>query len=102
MTTKKERIKQLVKRLFWKILVFSIIIGAISYLINFPAFTNEMAKAQAEAEAMIMLAEAEAKANELLSQSMTPALLEKMYYEKWDGKLPTIYGSDATSIVQLP
>ncbi len=48
MTTKKERIKRLVKQLFWKILVFSIIIGAISYLINFPTFTNEMAMAQFE------------------------------------------------------
>ena len=48
MTTKKERIKRLVKHLFWKVLVFSIIIGATSYLINFPAFTNEMAMAQFE------------------------------------------------------
>ena len=62
-----------------------------------------IAKAEAEAQAMIMLAEAEAKANELLSQSMTPALLEKMYYEKWDGKLPTIYGgSNMTPIVNVP
>ena len=48
MTTKKERIKRLVKHLFWKVLVFSIIIGATSYLINFPTFTNEMAMAQFE------------------------------------------------------
>jgi uncharacterized membrane protein len=48
MTTKKERIKRLVKYLFWKILVFSVIIGATSYLINFPTFTNEMAMAQFE------------------------------------------------------
>ena len=48
MTTKKERIKRLVKQLFWKILVFSVIMGAISYLINFPTFTNEMAMAQLE------------------------------------------------------
>ena len=48
MTTKKERIKRLVKQLFWKILVFSIIIGTTSYLINFPVFTNEMAMAQLE------------------------------------------------------
>jgi regulator of protease activity HflC (stomatin/prohibitin superfamily) len=60
-----------------------------------------LAKAQAEAEAMIMLAEAEAKANDLLSQSMTPALLEKMYYEKWNGELPYIYG-DSTPIIQVP
>ena len=48
MITKKERIKRFIKQLFWKILVFSIIIGAIFYLINFPAFTNEMAMAQLE------------------------------------------------------
>ena len=48
MITKKERIKRLVKQLFWKILVFSVIIGATSYLINFPTFTNEMAMAQLE------------------------------------------------------
>ena len=60
-----------------------------------------LAKAQAEAEAMIMLAEAEAAANDLLSKSMTPALLEKMYYEKWNGELPYIYG-DSTPIIQVP
>ena len=60
-----------------------------------------LAKAEAEAQAMIMKAEAEAEANELLAQSITPALLEKMYYEKWDGKLPYIYG-DSTPIIQVP
>ena len=48
MTTKKERIKRFVKKLFWKILVSSVVIGVISYLINFPIFTNEMAMAQLE------------------------------------------------------
>lgn len=62
-----------------------------------------IAKAEAEAQAMIMLAEAEAKANDLLSQSLNGNLLEKMYYEKWDGKLPTIYGGDGmTPVVQMP
>ena len=62
-----------------------------------------IAKAEAEAQAMIMLAEAEAKANDLLSQSLNSNLLDKMYFEKWDGKLPTIYGGDGmTPIVQVP
>lgn len=62
-----------------------------------------IAKAEAEAQAMIMIAEAEAKANDLLSQSLTDNLLEKMYFEKWDGKLPTIYSGDGmTPIVQVP
>ena len=61
-----------------------------------------IAKAEAEAQAMIMLAEAEAKANELLSKSLTQALLEKLYYEKWNGELPYIYGDSATPIVNIP
>ena len=62
-----------------------------------------IAKAEAEAQAMIMLAEAEAKTNDLLSQSLNSNLLDKMYFEKWDGKLPTIYGGDGlTPIVQVP
>ena len=61
-----------------------------------------LAKAEAEAKAKIMLAEAEAKANELLTQSLTDAILEQMYYEKWDGKLPTYYGGDGVPVIQVP
>lgn len=62
-----------------------------------------IAKAEAEAQAMIMLAQAQAEANKLLSESLTNSLLEKMYYEKWDGKLPYIYGGDGmTPIVNVP
>lgn len=62
-----------------------------------------IAKAEADAKAKIMDAEAQAKANALLTESLTPELLEKMYYEKWDGKLPYIYGGDGmTPIVRVP
>lgn len=62
-----------------------------------------IAKAEADAKAKIMDAEAQAKANALLTESLTPELLEKMYYEKWDGKLPYIYSGDGmTPIVQVP
>ena len=61
-----------------------------------------IAKAEAEAEAILIGAQAQAEANKLLSESLTSALLEKMYYEKWNGELPYIYGSDTTPIVQLP
>lgn len=61
-----------------------------------------IAKAEADAKAKIMDAEAQAKANELLTESLTPELLEKMYYEKWNGVLPYIYGSDTTPIIQMP
>lgn len=62
-----------------------------------------LAKAEADAKAMIMAAEAQAKANALLTESLTPELLEKMYYEKWNGELPYIYGGNgATPIINIP
>ena len=62
-----------------------------------------IAKAEAEAQAILIAAQAQAEANRLLSESLTNALLEKMYYEKWDGKLPYIYGGDGmTPIVNVP
>ena len=48
MITKKQRIKRLVKHLIFKIFTFAIILGIVSYVINFPGFTNEMAMAQFE------------------------------------------------------
>ena len=48
MTTKKQRTIRFIKRLVFKIFTFAIILGIISYLINFPGFTNDMAMAQFE------------------------------------------------------
>lgn len=55
MTTKKERIKRLVKHLAFKIFTFAIILGIASYVINFPGFTNEMAMAQFENDNYVTL-----------------------------------------------
>lgn len=58
-------------------------------------------KQQVEAENKVKVAEfavkekeLEAKANAVMSQSLTPQLLEKMKYEKWDGKLPQVQGGN--------
>ena len=61
-----------------------------------------LAKAEAEAKAMLMLAQAQADANQLLSESLTNEILTQMYYEKWDGKLPYLYGADGDTLIQLP
>lgn len=61
-----------------------------------------IAKAQAEAEAVVIAAEAQAQANETLAKSITDAILEQMYYEKWDGKLPNVYGADGGVLIQMP
>nr|DAU28919.1 MAG TPA: High frequency of lysogenization C protein [Caudoviricetes sp.] len=53
---------------------------------------NEVKVVQAEAQKKIVAAEAEYKANELRTKALTPAVLEQMWIEKWDGHLPT-YGT---------
>ena len=51
----------------------------------------EIAKAQAEAKKIA--AEAEAEANKIITESLTDIILEKIYAEKWDGKLPAVVGN---------
>lgn len=56
---------------------------------------NEVEVAKAEAEKMLVAARAEKEANLLREQALTPAILEKMWIEKWDGHLPQ-YGQVPT------
>lgn len=61
-----------------------------------------IAKAEAEARALILAAEAQAEANRILAESLTDEILAQMYYEKWNGELPYIYGTDGTPLIQVP
>ena len=64
---------------------------------------NEVAKTKAEAEKVLIAARAEKEANELRTQALTPAVLQKMWIEKWDGKLPvTMAGGDSKLLLNLP
>ena len=54
-------------------------------------------EANAQAEVIRIAAEAEAEANKKIAESLTSELIEKIKYETWDGKLPTVSG--ATSII---
>lgn len=65
-----------------------------------------VATARAAAEARLAGAEAEAKSNQIVSDSLTPALLElkrleieKTKAERWDGKLPAVSGGSGTSMI---
>lgn len=51
---------------------------------------NEVAVAKAQAEKVLVAARAEAEANKLREQALTPAILKKMWIEKWDGTVPTV------------
>lgn len=61
---------------------------------------TKIAKAEAEAKAKILAAEGTAKANELLQKTLTDKVLQEMYINKWDGKLPQVVaGEDATLMI---
>lgn len=59
----------------------------------------EVAKAQAKADAILITAQAEADANKVLEASITDDILEKMYLDKWDGKLPEVVAGDDMSMI---
>jgi regulator of protease activity HflC (stomatin/prohibitin superfamily) len=52
----------------------------------------EIEIAKAQAEALKIAAEAEAEANKTIADSITKEILEKIFYDKWDGKLPQVMG----------
>ena len=52
-----------------------------------------------ENERIISEAEAKAEANRILSESLTPEVLQQQYYEKWDGKLPEVMVDDDTGVM---
>lgn len=64
----------------------------------------EIRKIEADAIAYetITKAEAEAEANYKIAESLTPEIIEKMYYDIWNGELPTYMGGDSTTMIQIP
>lgn len=58
-------------------------------------------KAESEAEVTKIKAEAEAEANRKIAESLTPAFIEKIKYEQWNGQLPQVTGSDTILIEGL-
>lgn len=61
---------------------------------------TKIIQAEAEAKVKLIEAEANAKANELLTESLTKDILQKLAIERWDGKLPTVL-SDGSNILDL-
>lgn len=61
---------------------------------------KKLIAAQADADALLIAAEAEADANKKIADSLTPELIEKIKYDKWDGSVPKVTGG-TTPIVDI-
>ena len=59
-----------------------------------------IAAATAQGEAKLAQARAEAQANRLLSESLSPSLIEKMRIERWNGVMP-VYSGSVTPMIQM-
>ena len=61
---------------------------------------NQVAVAEAAAKKKIIEAQAEREANALRTAALTPAILQQMWIEKWDGTVPTVItnGNSSTFI----
>lgn len=60
---------------------------------------KKIVDANAAAEATRIAAQAEAEANREIAASLTPELIEKIKYERWDGVMPQVTGG--TPIIDL-
>lgn len=60
---------------------------------------EKLIRARADAEAVKIAADAEAYRLEMESKNITDAVIQKETIEKWDGKLPSITGSDSVPLV---
>lgn len=59
---------------------------------------QRIAEATAEAESIRISADAQAYAQQKISQSTTPLIVELKKIEKWNGQLPTVSGSGGTLV----
>jgi regulator of protease activity HflC (stomatin/prohibitin superfamily) len=61
---------------------------------------------QGKADAAIISAEGTAEANKIISASVSPMTIQlrtaELFFEKWDGKMPSVYGGNVTSLFPLP
>lgn len=62
---------------------------------------NEVKVAEANAKKRIVEAQAEAEANRLKQAALTPAILQKMWIEKWDGDLPQVVTNGSGMILDM-
>jgi len=64
--------------------------------VKIQAEKNIAEQAKFQKEARITQAEGQAREQELLRQSINPQLIQKLWVEKWDGKLPSVMGQGTT------
>jgi regulator of protease activity HflC (stomatin/prohibitin superfamily) len=59
-------------------------------------------EAKGKADARIAAAEGDARANQLLTESLSPQLVDYLRWTRWDGRLPQVTGGGSGTLIQVP
>lgn len=62
---------------------------------------KKVEEARGEADSILLRAESQAKANKILSESLTPELVQWKALDRWDGTLPRVQGSGAQMLLDM-
>lgn len=62
---------------------------------------QKIAEAEGEAKRITTIADAQASANERLTKSLTPQLVQYEALQKWDGHMPQVTGSGGMPFIQI-
>jgi len=62
---------------------------------------KQIAEAEGKAKSMLAIAEAEAKSNALKLKTLTSELIQYEAIQRWDGRLPTMTGSNAIPFINI-
>ena len=63
--------------------------------------TRDLERIKTEAEQQVATARAQATSFQLQAQTLTPQMIQMEWIKKWDGKLPSVQGSN-TPMIQIP
>jgi regulator of protease activity HflC (stomatin/prohibitin superfamily) len=61
---------------------------------------NKVRQAEADAKVKKVSAEADKYVNDLKASALTPLIIQQMFIDKWDGKLP-VYGQTPALLQQI-
>src|SRR5207248_395338 len=59
-------------------------------------------EAKGKADARVAAAEGDAKGNQLLTESLSPQLIDYLRWTRWDGRLPQVTGGGSGTLISVP